>query len=90
MEPKSKIKIRKISDDCTLYVFWCPACKETHSFNVGEGEEKWSFNGDMDKPSFVPSLKYDKCHLVLLNGVIEYCADCWHDCWGLNVLVQEF
>lgn len=35
------------------YVHWCPACKEMHRLPDG-----WTFNGNVDKPSFQPSLKH--------------------------------
>ncbi len=90
IEEPAKIKVRRISDDCTLYMFWCPACHETHSFDVGEGDDKWRFNGDMDKPSFFPSLRYDKCHLILRQGIIEYCGDCLHGYRNMDVSLKEF
>lgn len=45
--------------DGTRYVFWCPACKETHSYLCGRPEGRtpnWTFNGDEKCPSFHASL----------------------------------
>lgn len=41
------------------YLVWCPACSEAHVVAVekplGNGA-KWTFNGDLEKPTFSPSL----------------------------------
>lgn len=34
------------------YGHWCPACGEMHSI-----PDNWSFNGNLDKPTFSPSVK---------------------------------
>lgn len=42
------------------WMHWCPACNEVHAIAVEKAfanGAKWSFNGNMDKPSFVPSVK---------------------------------
>jgi len=37
--------------------YWCPGCKEMHSISVGEGPgPRWGWNGDMDNPTFTPSV----------------------------------
>ena len=33
------------------WMFYCPACRCYHSF-----DERWEFNGNVDKPTFSPSL----------------------------------
>lgn len=88
MSDTAKLKIRKLNDDSVMYVFWCPGCQETHSFDVGP--DKWKFNGDMEKPSFFPSLKYERCHLMLRDGVIQYCGDSRHRYRNRDVPLQEF
>jgi hypothetical protein len=35
------------------FVWWCPACKETHPLPDG-----WKFNGDLEHPTFRPSFKH--------------------------------
>lgn len=39
--------------------FWCPGCKESHAIEHGNG--RWSWNGNVDKPTFTPSIlvQYD-------------------------------
>lgn len=76
------------------YWFYCPACQCRHSIRVGkdvpESVPKWSFNGNREKPTFEPSLRVlipdnnpkdqwkTKCHIIIKDGMIEYCADCPH------------
>lgn len=37
--------------------FWCPGCREMHVVWTGEGPgPRWSWNGDVEKPVFTPSL----------------------------------
>ena len=43
-------------------VFWCPGCDGAHRIEHGEGTgPRWSWNGDVDKPTFSPSIlvQYD-------------------------------
>lgn len=57
----------------------------------------WNFNGDWSKPTFSPSLlnrwgKYVDpnyegeysgiCHLFMVNGQLQFCADCTHELAG--------
>lgn len=41
------------------FVFWCPGCQEHHGIWTKKRNHLgavWSFNGDMQKPTFDPSL----------------------------------
>lgn len=40
------------------YWFWCPGCKEAHRYEVRTdgGKPTWTFNGDLVRPTFGPSL----------------------------------
>lgn len=67
------------------YYFWCPGCKELHRFRTagapGTGPT-WDFNGNIDVPTFTPSLRMRgaiTCHLNLNNGYITYHSDCAHE-----------
>jgi hypothetical protein len=35
------------------YVHWCPACEDVHGLPDG-----WAFNGDLERPTFLPSFKH--------------------------------
>jgi hypothetical protein len=81
-----------------VYVFWCPGCDSVHPYRVkrvaGEGPEfpVWTFNGDLEKPTFRASLLCNanspghiRCHLFLTDGMIQYCADSEHKLAGQTV-----
>jgi hypothetical protein len=62
-----KVEKRQWEDGRTVYTFYCKGCGCHHYF-----DKRWTFNGDMDKPTFSPSLlvrtghyhpdhKSDKC-----------------------------
>lgn len=34
------------------YTHWCPGCKEMHGIF-----DRWQFNGNVDRPTFTPSVK---------------------------------
>ena len=91
---KSRLKVQPKADDTGAivgYVFHCPGCEHGHIYYV-TGPVAWSFNGDVDNPTFEPSLlntcephpdpKKRRCHLYVRNGRIEFCADCAHDWAG--------
>ena len=72
------------------YHFWCPGCNELHVFNVGrERRPVWNFDGNMECPTFSPSLLYPekqvRCHLFVQAGKIVYCSDCGHSLAGKTV-----
>jgi hypothetical protein len=71
---KQKIKIYYPNPGECLHVFWCPACSETHTFDMNE----WKVNSNPNAPSYFPSLKYPTCHLCIVEGKIHYCDDSQH------------
>lgn len=73
------------------YTFWCPGCKHHHHFscNTSGKRPSWTFNGNLEKPTFTPSLlcwvpnpdgSRDRvCHLFVTDGKIQYLGDCFHE-----------
>lgn len=97
-------KVSKISRDGTVYgyVFYCPGCKFSHSFHTEKKNEDgaiWEFNGNVDNPTFSPSLlarypwgkeqKQMVCHSFVRNGKIEFLGDCTHKLAGQTVEMQD-
>ena len=39
------------------YQHWCPGCERLHYIRVKGDAPIWSFNGDIDKPTFAPSVR---------------------------------
>lgn len=54
--------LRKVVDGYTHY---CPACKELHTIYVRGNSPSWTFNGDLCKPSFSPSMKITGKQIVV-------------------------
>lgn len=72
------------------FLFYCPGCKENHSFDVDcKDRPRWTFNGDMQAPTFEPSLLYankvPRCHLFIRGGMIDFLSDCGHELAGKMV-----
>lgn len=77
------MKLRKaVTTDGVLYGynFWCEGCSEVHTIGT-----KWRFNGDMNSPTFSPSILVTKpsdpsyrCHSFIRSGRVEYQRDCSH------------
>lgn len=70
-----------------VLTFFCPGCKREHPYSI----PRWTWNGDMEKPTFTPSLDCNRhdpqshCHLFVIDGKIEFCADCYHELAGQTV-----
>jgi len=78
------------------YIFHCPGCEYQHSYKVTPDD--WSFNGDMDSPTFTPSLLNtrtftnksgesvsQRCHLFITEGKILFQNDCTHALAGQTI-----
>lgn len=98
-------KIKGLTDQNekrTTFVFWCPGCEDVHPYrvalSVGEGPEfpVWDFNGDLESPTFSPSLLVNgqgrgkRCHLFLTKGELQFLADCQHPLAGKTVPCPEW
>lgn len=81
------------------YAVWCPGCGHMHAFRtVPDGARPcWTFNGDVEKPTFHPSMltwtpmrdgsKSNICHSFVRDGCIEFLGDCTaHQLRGIHQL----
>jgi len=101
-QPLSPI-LRKdgINDD--LLYFMCPGCGTEHVIRYG-GHDTWSWNGNVLKPTFLPSVKVTYngpdadtggrpaaiCHSFVTDGRIQFLADSTHALAGQTVDLPEF
>ena len=76
------------------YYMHCPGCGFGHQIRSKEFEgkgPKWDFNGDMDNPTFSPSLRVQggssnrMCHSFIRNGHWQFLSDCTHHLAGKTV-----
>jgi hypothetical protein len=51
--------------------FWCPGCDEPHA--IKHGGSGWTWNGDVDRPTFSPSV------LVRSGHHVDGTRPCWCD-----------
>jgi hypothetical protein len=84
-------------------IFFCPGCKNAIALPTQETQgpgPKWDFNGDLEKPTFSPSIltRYDFgsdgqnpkiCHSYIRNGQIEFLSDSSHSLAGKTVPLQD-
>lgn len=84
--------VHDVSNSQGQHVGWaifCPACQMTHMVN-----SSWTFNNDLEKPTFIPSLLVTnediRCHSFVTNGKIEFLNDCKHDLAGQTVELKQW
>jgi hypothetical protein len=78
----------------------CPGCDRPHVlYTALEGMPAWGFNGDLNRPTFTPSLhcKWNEgearvakvCHSFITDGRIQFLNDCTHALVGQTVDLPE-
>lgn len=74
------------------YLHWCPGCDGIHmiySKAPHPNGSKWTFDGNVDRPTFSPSvnvgLTNGRCHYFVRDGKIEFCGDSTHALAGKTV-----
>lgn len=87
------------------YLFDCPGCKMPHVVYVTTPDRpSWTFNGDLDRPTFSPSVsvQWDQnvfgpqgptrhiCHSFVKEGKIQFLDDCTHSLAGQTVELPEW
>lgn len=71
-------------------LIFCPGCKTGHAFDLS----RWEFNGDLEKPTFSPSMLVNKddpksrCHSFVKDGNIQFLNDCFHELKGQTVPLE--
>lgn len=82
----------KIEDEKqTLLMVWCPGCEQLHPFRTRGPGAVWTFDGNVEAPTFAPSMLVNKhhppsrCHSFVRSGQIEFLSDCHHALAGKTV-----
>jgi Family of unknown function (DUF6527) len=90
-----------VSETLYGYVFMCPGCRVRHYVPTGVSDaegRRWVFNGDLERPTFSPSLRFevehedrktDVCHLSIVNGMLDYHLDSTHWLGGETVAMKQ-
>lgn len=85
------------------YMFECPGCRQWHVVYTTDerenGGHKWAFNGDVNRPTFSPSLLVwrdhgpaevqFRCHSFIRDGRVQFLSDCTHALAGQTVDLPE-
>lgn len=84
-----------------LLGFHCPGCHYGHCVPINgdwtDTGKFWEWNGSYDAPSFKPSIlvnkdqqgTYPRCHSIITQGRIFFCADSTHALAGQTVDMPE-
>lgn len=82
------------------YQIWCPGCDTSHNISTKIETARqnrdgkipiWKFNGDLECPTFEPSINYvDWCHFFIKKGKIQFQDDCHHELKGQTVGLPEW
>ncbi len=76
------------------YAFHCPGCDDVHTVGL-----TWKFNGDLEKPTFSPSILVtyfedetvkERCHSFVRDGQIQFLSDCTHALASQTVELPEW
>jgi hypothetical protein len=75
--------IKDVDDHGTHYrtaLVWCPGCDALHAMSLGPTAPAWSFDGNMEAPTFAPSIlcHSPRCHSFIERGQWRFLADCDH------------
>lgn len=86
------MKAKKFGEN--QYGVTCLACGCGHMLT------NWQFNGNLDLPTFKPSLLVKGflnknhpagvCHSFITDGQIQYLNDCTHELAGKTIMLPEF
>lgn len=82
------------------YLWWCPGCKWHHGIWLAHPDytgPTWTVKHP-ELPTVEPSIRITLpwkefvkvCHVVITNGVLNYCADCTHELAGQAVPMVDF
>jgi hypothetical protein len=93
---KNKAKpFTETGDQQAGYLIYCPGCRMAHPVNVERPNiatgARWTFNGDLQRPTFSPSLHLPGvCHSFIRDGFIQFLPDCNHRLAGQTVELPSF
>lgn len=99
----SKLRRAKHARGISL-LFWCPGCDSVHRINVEGDQPLWSWDGDVNNPTFSPSILVtysgsdagqedalpERCHSFVRAGQIEFLGDSTHALSGQTVSIPDW
>ncbi len=102
----SKVQYDNYDSDSPDWIFYCPGCEQHHGVwttkpVIVDGKSNiWKFNGNVDSPTFTPSIhikrkitgskeKVTICHSFVKDGNIQFLGDCRHKLKGQTIELPE-
>lgn len=97
----AKLLELEFTDSGPDVMFDCPGCGIAHGVwtKKQDSQRNWKFNGDLNKPTFLPSIlvrypygqpqKMVICHSFITDGMIRFLNDCTHSLAGKTVALPE-
>lgn len=91
MKQLSEVLVKIEDENQTLLQVWCPGCERLHPFRTRGPGPVWTFDGNLDAPTFAPSMLVNKhhpasrCHSFVRAGEIQFLGDCHHGLAGKTV-----
>jgi hypothetical protein len=92
--------VRQTTPDYPQFMFFCPGCRCGHWFKTTGGRPRWTWNGDFERPTILPSILVDVpahgdtprlvCHSFVESGNIRFLSDSTHELRGQTVPLEEF
>lgn len=91
-----KLRTSRDSEGTRGVAIWCVPCGHAHRVPI-TGPNAWEWNGNREYPTLTPSLLVTRpgnstyrCHSVVTDGNIAYCADSLHALAGKTVPLEDF
>jgi hypothetical protein len=87
--------VYKQPPDEKMVRYYCAGCKCDHVVRVeGARTPRWTWNGSLEKPSFMPSVLYTAggniCHTYITDGNVRFLPGCTHELAGQTVPLEPF
>lgn len=94
-------KLLKVTNEKGTFLMHCPGCDQLHQIwtEKAVNRPQWGFNGDMENPTFTPSLLVKgtmgnnhepvTCHSFIRDGQWQFLNDCTHKLAGQTVPMVE-
>lgn len=88
------VQVAVLNDGGDYLLFFCDGCRCLHEVPIGEQFFSWTWNESLVSPTLTPSILLNKsdasrrCHSIITNGAIAYCADSWHTLRGTRVWLR--
>jgi len=91
MIPSSSQRLRLVRPG--VFALWCPGCMCAHQLDVhavnADGKVV-GWDGDHERPTVEPTLKFPGCEFLLRAGVMYFLSNCTHPLVGQTVPLPHF